>query len=527
MQVDRILDKKLLDVSALVVAPQLILHSDKASPLSSIDFGALLYDSRSAIRVKLTNASLLPVSFQLKFRDPDLGSLDEELLEMEEERPFSVSPSEGTLQPKETTALKIVFRPRIPTVSKGFSTKFINDKLEPKAITVLLMIESSDMSPGSKFISAMAPVRLFGSAVLPRFSFSPMVLQFGQCAVNDHVDILATLVSQTDLDVSFLFSSIPFYKFRPPSGRLRARQSLPIVVSFSPSQLGKFHRKVKLSIGPRTIEIKVKGRSDSIGSPSSLVGGTEKLPEDFTAKLKFVDPVKASNVSFKFRRELPWNRSEFLTSLSWNEEAYREHDKLFTHDANGPLTFSRQTLQRREEHRQKYNQYLEQSRKSRQVSAVVVDEKGLQEPKLSLPPAPEKLWMLFEGNESRKRDSSLNDENKLILKKYPFSPQTQSEMKDCSAELPLEDFKQIVASHKILNFGKVSITSMAAKNFSVINNLSRPVLVRISDIDKDMKESTPISQVIPGHGIAGFDVSPNEHSENIMIYCRCSGMLQR
>ena len=504
---ERIPDKKLLDISALVVTPQLVLHTDQAAPLSSVDFGALLYESRSAFRAALSNTSPLPVGFLLKFRDPDLGSIDEELLEIEDERPFSISPTEGTLQPNETIAIKIVFRPRLPVVSKGFTAKFLNDKSEPKMITMLLMVESSDLSPGSKYASAMAPVRLFGSAVLPLFSFSPSALNFGPCAVHDHLDILSNLASQTDLDMPFQFGSTPFFKFNPSSGRLRARQSLPIVVTFSPSQMGKFNKKVKLTVGSRSMEIKLKGTSENIGNPGVLVGGTDKLPEDFSSKLKFVDPEKTSNAASKFRREFPWNRSEFLTSLSWNDEESSEHGKLFTHDANGPLTFSRQTLQLRQEHRDKYREYLMQSRRNRQGDNTKIDEKGLQEPKLTLPPAPEKLWMLYEGNDSRRRDSSLTDENKLIAKKYPFEPQTQSEMKDCAAELSTEEYKQVVASHKILNFGKVSITSTSVRNFSIVNNLARPVLVRISDIDKDMKDSTPLSQVIPGHGIAGFDVS--------------------
>jgi hypothetical protein len=325
--------------------------------------------------------------------------------------------------------------------------------------------------------------------------------------------VVVSLSSQSDLDMPYEFSSTAFFKLTPSAGVLRPHQSTAIVVTFSPAQLGKFNKKVVLSIGKgiRTEEMKLSAEASSLGPPKTLTGGIDKLPDDFKRVLTFVEPGAAAATkrsTAKFQRELPWNRSEFLSSLSWNEENLGKDDKSFSYDANGPVTFSRQTLERRANHRQKYTDFLNESRRNRHPESLLEkNDRGLTEPHLSLPPAPEKLWMLYSGDDSSKTNALLADEDKLVVKKYPFTPQTQSEMKDCAVELSAEDYKLIVPSHKILNFGKVSLTSVSAKSFTVVNNRVHPVLVRITDLDKDMRESTPVSQVIPGRGVAGFDVS--------------------
>lgn len=77
-------------------------------------------------------------------------------------------------------------------------------------------------------------------------------------------------------------------------------------------------------------------------------------------------------------------------------------------------------------------------------------ERGLDEPVLRMPKAGEPLYVANGTSGERGGASRLPvDENRLINKKYSATPSTQAEMKDCSAELNLEQLKSVVASHKV------------------------------------------------------------------------------
>jgi hypothetical protein len=98
------------------------------------------------------------------------------------------------------------------------------------------------------------------------------------------------------------------------------------------------------------------------------------------------------------------------------------------------------------------------------------------------------------------------DENRLIQKKFSDVPATQAEVKDCSTELSNDQLKQVTASHKILDFGKVCINSLVAKNFVVTNDLQHSVLIKLDSLEQETKQSKPHAQIIPGGALTGFDM---------------------
>ena len=59
---------------------------------------------------------------------------------------------------------------------------------------------------------------------------------------------------------------------------------------------------------------------------------------------------------------------------------------------------------------------------------------------------------------------------------------------------------------KVIDFGKVSVGSSAAKNFVVSNDLTQSVMVTLEDLELELAQSKPNCQIIPQSCIAGFDI---------------------
>jgi hypothetical protein len=139
--------------------------------------------------------------------------------------------------------------------------------------------------------------------------------------------------------------------------------------------------------------------------------------------------------------------------------------------SNDPVTFSLQELQRRAQHKNKYNEYLQTSHtkrgeqqhntKKKMMTAKGrsdrndpegVDmgmERGLNDdPLLKIPVADEPLWLVNRGDKGE-RPSFQFDEDRMIGKKAKEGPSTQAEMRECSTELNSESIRKITASHKV------------------------------------------------------------------------------
>jgi hypothetical protein len=110
---------------------------------------------------------------------------------MEQEKPYSIFPTEGTLKPFESVPVKVVFTPKVPLAAKGFMVKHVAEKGEPKTISMQIRIETAESSPAAS-APFSAAVKLTGQAVLPLYTLSSSVLKFGSCAVHDHLDIGTT-----------------------------------------------------------------------------------------------------------------------------------------------------------------------------------------------------------------------------------------------------------------------------------------------------------------------------------------------
>jgi hypothetical protein len=134
-------------------------------------------------------------------------------------------------------------------------------------------------------------------------------------------------------------------------------------------------------------------------------------------------------------------------------------------------------------------------------------ERGLNEPVMKVELHNEALWLAKKRAEGVHRIKLPSDENKLILKKFKENPTSLTDIKQCQLEFTSEQLTQITSSHNSINYGKVCINSTTSKCFSILNELSNSILVKLEGLNSDIKLSKPLSQVIPGGStVAGFDI---------------------
>lgn len=523
-------DAMLLDVCAKVVPQKLSLLSKSGNGLlESIDFGTLYFGRKQVVEGYLVNNGPQLINFVSSFPE------DAEATAAAEggghSKHVTIEPMDGTLNPFSQMLIKFIFNPVLPPPEKGFFSKFLNEYSEPISMGTRILIDAVDTDQ-------KVSVEVAASAVMPTIELSPAILRFGTCPNNDRRDILMNLKNTSPTPLKFEFSTVAQFKFSPSTFTIDSKQSQTIIASFLPTQLGELKKVSKLSLegGLRVIDIRLLGESIPSDLKRTVVGVTDKLPEDFKPSYKFVDPkeIQTNNKldpqTSTFKRTAPWESTEFVSSTSW-DEVYDSVQSLSQQQlSNDKLTFSIQELQRRANHKETYNDFLKNARVNRTQKQVLIEKRkakarglpdrsdpngvdlGMErdlddDPRLRIPKATEPLW-LANRNESDDRGPHKfqYDEDRLIPRKGKEAPSTQAEMRDCSTELSPDDQRRVQASHKTINFGKVSINSVNVKNFVIVNELQQMVLIKLVSLENEMKQSKPLTQIAVGGSMIGFDI---------------------
>lgn len=412
-----------------------------------------------------------------------------------------------------------------------------------------------------------------GRGVKPLLDVSHRALPFGQCAVHDRRDIAITLSNRGDsLPIDWRINKIANFRTTPDHGTLAPMQTVEVIVSFMPSQLGKFSSMMQVSAvgGLKTIPLRVTGEAAVMGQKQTTMRTKDAPPSDFKPTYNFVYPsdsmgstaqstpgvgpdgsvmemstmdgggsqpytgglqVGSSVVgpggslsSSKFQRPLPW------------EEQLDRGDSMSV-NSRPEYTYSIETLQDQRDHKAKYTNFVRTQRRNRiQKQRELANQKaeqpwddpvslglnpryGLPEPKLKAPVADEPLWMerrfdedgkpIIEGGREVKFDP-----NKLIKKKFKSKPSTQAEMRDCGTELTAEQLAAVHSGPKSIDFGTVCVGSRTTRSFGICNDLAQAILVELR-ADQPEISVHPKAQVIPAGATAGFDVQfiPSEPQE--------------
>eukprot|EP00606_Chrysophyceae_sp_TOSAG23-5_P001155 GSChrysophyteH2.ASY1.ANO1.1079.1 assembled CDS len=391
------------------------------------------------------------------------------------EKLMTVNPRQGIIKPFSQVRVAIKFCPEMPPPTRGFITKFLSETNEVKQVNRKVFIDCMEMNQ-------RLSLNLSGVVSAPAVNVSPSILRFGNCPVNDRRDVLLTLSNAGESAAHFNFSSIAHFTIHPVSGVIAPKQNTSVIASFLPSQLGIFKYDLELSIENGLImkKIHILAESDSV-IKKKMIGGTDKLPEDFKKIYKFVDPEEVAALRLAKKEG---------TSTSTARPAGSQKSLASSHPHAMRLENDRH-----------YNEYLKKSAgrrlnkreaaaTQRLLSTGGIDRndphgvdlgmaRGLDEPTLRVPRPTEPLWLANSGD---------------------------AEMRDCSTELDGDNLAMVSASHKLIDFGRVCVGSLSVKSLSIINELSSAISVKLEDLEMESKQSKPDAQVIPGGAVAGFDI---------------------
>lgn len=536
-----------LDINADVVDQRLELSfPDGGGTANAVPFGSIFYGETRVIKAFLVNNGPQTSGFNIKFPGYDdvlaeggeLDPNDDPFGLVNGDPEIVVEPLEGMIQPYAKLPITFTFKPRDPDADAGFrNNAFREGARKPRPYNVEAAIECPDTGQ-------VLNVAIQGGAITAEVNVDETHVRFGECAVNDRVDVLVGIQNYgSELPCQFRISKAAHFSVRPASGRLMPGQSLDVVFSFRPAQMGKFSNTLQVVIGAGllTIPVLVEGTSNSIlkGARATATGtahGALKSGTFSRAKptFKFLSIQERLNNSKKHSKN-----SKFTRASAWDPS--KTDVELFSMTSNPESTYSIEDMVRVSAHKDTYKDFIRTSYKKRTAAREIRNAKkfgrgytlpatitvedpgvdlgiaprsGMTSPTPALPKMNDELYLKnpldstgrAKRTGGRHREEQFHDPDRLFKKKYKSKPTVQAEMRDCVLTLSSADLLCVSAGPKVIDFGRVTVKSTVVKSFSIINDLPANVLVEVDFDASELERSFPASQVVPGGANAGFDV---------------------
>lgn len=329
-------------------------------------------------------------------------------------------------------------------------------------------------------------------------------------------------------------------------------QTSSFIMTFSPKTLGQYSETIKLYLMGKSYQIPLvlKGSSSKISDKIIKNRGPEGVPLDFEYTKHFLDENKTIETFNKKRK------GDRLIISTQNSNVFQ----IKENDSENEDKF--EDLVAKQYNKNKYNEFLKSTRLSRlqrvktanlktKLSEINEQRRKLgllskedEEEKDSIPPQDyefmfglytsdvksEKLPLplgkdvLFVKKPIDKYEPVMEvqsqcfnpDPNQRIKKKFPSSPKSHAEIRDCNQELTGAMLQKIYAGPIEINFGNIYLKSTEVKTFSVRNDLRSSILVRMVVENEELKDSYTQAQVIGSSQTAGFEVIFN--SKNVQQF---------
>ena len=479
-----------------------------------------------------TGPTMVPFNISVLKADPDEATQDGE---PKAELPMTVTPFLGNVPAFSKIPVNIDFAPPLVDETTGFANNR-DFQAQQRSYDCIARIEVEELNQ-------ITDINVSGKGVRADLTFKPDILQFFDCPVNSHKDIILTLTNnQPAKDCHFNIPRMPNFSVTPSSGVILPMTTCDVRVTFVPRAfLRQIDWKLKLDYGSDatcqfTHHIEMHGSADVMGEKNFPKRGLEVTHHDFERPTNFVktDEVMALTKGSRSVSKRMRSIQEFTTVSA-------ESVQRLMFDLTDPNVhaLSPSALQEWMKNREKYNSILRDGPKLRRRAAEEArrlkdpidifyekDENiglksgsGLKSPRLKLDDVElEKLWLLRAvddegGTKGVTGMRFIPDETKPIKKKFKPAPTTQAEVRDCSTKLENAQLALCSAGPKVLDFGKVFVRSKVTKNFSIFNDLPSSILVALSDesLSEELAMTNPRSQVVPSAQPAGFDITLSHH----------------
>ncbi|CAG5120336.1 unnamed protein product, partial [Candidula unifasciata] len=420
-------------------------------------------------------------------------------------------------------------------------------------------------------------VALTGTALPVLMNIAPSTkLDFGECPVGQHADILCTVKNESNiLPILFEFRRIAHFNAYPSCGKILPGQTQDVIFSFAPKQIGTFKPEQFLDVlGQITdrmnplismtqviysLPMKLSGCSHPITTVPKAKFNPGITPYITNEVGMFVDTAFKDLKDVNLRNALAGSTKTKLHLLKMafpNDRACsvrpsnpkERYKSLFTHSeryhyVDPDYAFDDLEMEKRLKHRSGYLQLIHQSRERRweqrqskefkktnnSIDIGIKSAAGILPKKLTqaeilpdirsdLPPNME--WKILSTKELAQSEKEVI--SKPICDGLHAIPTTLTEKNDCAKWLNPQELYQVIVGPPVIDFGQVCVRSICQKEVKIINNLSQFIHI-VAEIDcLELRQSSPLSQVVPPQSKAVipiiFESSTKETFQRSVVY---------
>lgn len=493
--------------------------------LSAIDFGSIYFGESVYLPVTIENQDSQKHTWSLS-QSRKIGANIPLILKKKswthldvmEETPFSIIPSDGNLDPGQSTIIKFIFYPKTPPQMDHFKSQ--NHPPHSKSFKLSLQLQ---IVAHGLIKTPDAPVQfsLKGKAEPFLVNLSSYALSFprnNELAVQHSKIVMKNLSKH--LGASFKFKKVAHFDLEPESGEIKAEDSLDIKVTFRPNQYGHFQIVSKCDISPLipstpgSMASELKLGLDNRISNMQLVLCGSWLPGALPKNIERFG-LSLSLVNLMIVDEKVTDTPEKPSLIEWKKKV--AHRQRYIDYIRGDGAIRPRTQEKIPSISQNI-QVLEYLDEERLRSNVCDSRTGL------IPPEPIGL--------SRKAQLLLQDENQKEQKEHMMEPFFEKLAEPFrkhpkpfneiglpplwhEASLSQKDLLNVFASTAVLDFGQITVHSRKTLPLNFLNAAISKSPVHISHSFGGQSKLLDVScvRVSPSHlniahlEIAGFEVS--------------------
>ncbi|XP_078495986.1 cilia- and flagella-associated protein 47 isoform X1 [Ciona intestinalis] len=307
--------------------------------------------------------------------------------------------------------------------------------------------------------------------------------------------------------------------------RLTSFQNIPIQLVGTSIAIPK-HREPKVNPGITPLVTNETGQFvdvtfDDINKVKGQLRTTIVNSANAKLHMQGGDKVKKALVAF------PNDRAQSIRPSKRDEEYQTPFTRSKRHTYVDPdYAYTIEEENARKQHKDKYTHFLrectdkrvrkEQTREYKEINndkdLALKPADGLKPPKLNAlefeTPVSYQISPLKEKHRLLTTRQLANEERKTATRPVTEGlnavPTTYAEKQDCKRRLSPQDLHKVVIGPPTIDFGEVCLRSTNNKQLHIVNNLNHFIHVQVTIDCKELRQTSPLSQVIPAQSKAQF-----------------------